>query len=83
MDDREFLDALDRVDQQITSRPEGVGDDLRQVCDEYRRLRPTIQGLAGAIAFIPGIGKKVSRMLDFLMRLADAACADDPERAGG
>jgi hypothetical protein len=73
-DDKAFLDAVDQADAQIGAQAESVGDDIKSACAQYQQMKPTIQTVVSGIEFIPGFGKKVGKIIRFLMSLADTAC---------
>lgn len=75
-EDRELVDALDRIDTTIgRSAPATRGlPDLKASCETYKMVRPLLEKTLPLIGKIPVYGGKISTAIGFLMKVADVAC---------
>lgn len=70
----EALAALDEVEQHVNRSASGKAALAGNVCDEYRRLRPSLEKIVTFVRLIPVYGPKIAAALQFLMGLADSLC---------
>lgn len=72
-DEKNSLEALDRVDEML-KQAKVESKSIPDLCNQYRALKPLLEGALFAIGLIPGIGPKIVAAIKFLMQIADAAC---------
>lgn len=66
--------ALEDLGQLGATRTRGLPN-LVELCQKYQEMRPSLEILARLIRRIPGIGGKAADAIEFLMGIADVACA--------
>ena len=68
--------ALEQLDQ-LSAAPEATRGlpNIGDLCQKYQSLKPTLQILVRVLRRIPGIGGRAASALEFLMSIADTACA--------
>ncbi|HVF51682.1 MAG TPA: hypothetical protein VNA19_16475 [Pyrinomonadaceae bacterium] len=71
----EEQNALDQLSRELqgTDRTRGVPD-IGQLCEQYNRLKPTLEIVVRIVERIPVYGSKAAQAIRFLMGLADMAC---------
>ena len=74
-EEAEFARALDSFgaggDESLTT----AAPNLRQLCEQYRRIRPILAGILRFVERIPVIGQRAAQAIRALMRALDAICA--------
>lgn len=71
-EEQKALDQLDR-ELQTADRTRGLPD-IGQLCEQYKRLKPTLEIVIRLVERIPVYGSKAAQAIRFLMGIADMAC---------
>jgi hypothetical protein len=74
--EKQLAEGLDAIEQGFALDPNAVQPaDVGDLCQKYRDLKPTIEGVLVIIENIPlPIFKQVARLVRTLMVIADTAC---------
>jgi hypothetical protein len=68
---KEGLDALNEIEK-IASEP--APEDLKGICEKYKKIKPFLEKALIFVAMIPVYGSKIAAAIRFLMGVADTAC---------